>query len=71
MSVVWVIYPGTSKIYVYDSPTRVQDPPPRRRARRRRPSLPGFRVALSALFGDGAEETEDVGDPGESCDHDL
>jgi Uma2 family endonuclease len=47
---VWVIYPATNKIYVYDSPTRVRilelgdeldggD------------VIPGFRVPLSTLFG--------------------
>jgi Uma2 family endonuclease len=53
----WVIYPVVSKVYVYDSPTRVRilqvgdeldggD------------VLPGFRVALSTLFKDGDEEPE-------------
>jgi Uma2 family endonuclease len=47
---VWVIYPGTKKIYVYDSATRVrvlqlgdeldgED------------VIPGFRIAVSSLFG--------------------
>jgi Uma2 family endonuclease len=53
---VWVIYPSTSKIYVYDSPTRV---------RILQPSdeldgegiIPGFHVPLSALF-ELQEETE-------------
>ena len=50
MSQVWVIYPGTSKIYVYDSPTRV-------RILQLGDELdgegviPGFRVPLSTLFG--------------------
>jgi hypothetical protein len=57
VSVVWVIYPVTSKVYIYDSPTRVRilqlgdeldggD------------VIPGFRVALSTLFEEGAEEPE-------------
>jgi Uma2 family endonuclease len=55
--VVWVIYPVVSKVYVYNSPTRVrvlqlgdeldgQD------------MIPGFRVALSTLFKEGEEEPE-------------
>ena len=56
----WVIYPVVGKVYVYDSPTRVHilklgdeldggD------------MVPGFRVALSTLFGEGAEEPEPAG----------
>jgi Uma2 family endonuclease len=50
VSKVWVIYPSTSKIYVYDSPTRV-------RILQLGDDLdgegviPGFRVPLSTLFG--------------------
>ena len=50
VSLVWVIYPATSKIYVYDSPTRV-------RILQLGDELdggeviPGFRVPLSTLFG--------------------
>ena len=55
--VVWVIYPVTNKIYIYDSPTRVRilqlgdeldggD------------TIPGFRVALSTLFEATGEEPE-------------
>jgi Uma2 family endonuclease len=54
---VWVILPVTSKVYVYESPTRVRilqvgdvleggD------------LLPGFQVALSTLFEEGDEEPE-------------
>ena len=57
VSAVWVIYPVSNKVYVYDSPTRVRilqvgddldggD------------LLPGFRVALSTLFEEGDEEPE-------------
>ena len=50
VSLVWVIYPGTSKIYVYDSPTRVRilqlgDELDGEEV------IPGFRVPLSTLFG--------------------
>ena len=50
VSLVWVIYPATSKIYVYDSPTSV-------RILQLGDELdgegviPGFRVPLSTLFG--------------------
>ena len=50
VKLVWVIYPVTSKIYVYDSPTRV-------RILQLGDELdgegviPGFRVPLSTLFG--------------------
>ena len=50
VSLVWVIYPVTNKIYVYDSPTRV-------RILQLGDELdgegviPGFRVPLSTLFG--------------------
>jgi Uma2 family endonuclease len=56
-SVVWVVYPGTSKVYVYDSPTQV-------RILQVGDDLeggaivPGFRVALSVLFEAGAEGSE-------------
>jgi len=49
---VWVVYPVTSKVQVYESPTRVKilqvgdelqgDP-----------LIPGFRLPLSVLFGEG------------------
>jgi Uma2 family endonuclease len=47
---VWVIYPATNKIYVYDSPTRVRilelgDELDGGEV------IPGFRVPLSTLFG--------------------
>ena len=56
MSLVWVIYPVTSKIYVYDSPTRVRilqlgDELDGEEV------IPGFRVPLSTLF-EPEEETE-------------
>jgi Uma2 family endonuclease len=59
---VWVIYPGTSKVYVYDSPTSVRilqvgedlDGGS---------LLPGFRLPLAVLFG---QEDEDQGPEGES-----
>jgi Uma2 family endonuclease len=56
VSQVWVIYPSTSKIYVYDSPARV-------RILQLGDELdgggviPGFHVALSTLF-EPEEETE-------------
>ncbi|MFI5460721.1 MAG: Uma2 family endonuclease [Isosphaerales bacterium] len=59
VSDVWVIYPGTSKIYVYNSPTRVS-------VLQRGDELdggallPGFRVALSTLFEEGNEESGEV-----------
>ena len=57
---VWVIYPGTSKVYVYDSPTTVRilqlgddlDGGT---------LLPGFRLPLAVLFG---QEDEDQGAAG-------
>jgi Uma2 family endonuclease len=50
VSLVWVIYPATSKIYVYDSPTRVRilelgDELDGGEV------IPGFSVPLSTLFG--------------------
>jgi Uma2 family endonuclease len=51
VSLVWVIYPVTSKIHIYDSPTRV-------RILQLGDELdgegviPGFRVPLSTLFGE-------------------
>jgi Uma2 family endonuclease len=57
VSALWVVYPGTSKIYVYDSPTQV-------RVLQRGDGLdggallPGFRVGLSDLFS----ETEESGE---------
>jgi len=54
---VWVVYPGTSKVYVYDSPTQV-------RILQVGDDLeggaivPGFRVALSVLFEAGAEGSD-------------
>jgi Uma2 family endonuclease len=54
---VWVIYPVVSKVYVYDSPTRVHilqlgDELDGGNIK------PGFRVALSTLFKEGDEEPE-------------
>ena len=49
---VWVVYPGTSKVYAYDSPTAV-------RILQAGDDLdggavlPGFRLPLAALFEDG------------------
>lgn len=54
VSVVWIVYPGTRKVYVYDSPTNV-------RILRVGDQLeggaivPGFRIAVSELFEAGAE----------------
>jgi Uma2 family endonuclease len=50
VNLVWVIYPATSKIYVYDSPTRVRilelgDELDGAEV------IPGFSVPLSTLFG--------------------
>jgi Uma2 family endonuclease len=50
VGLVWVIYPVTSKIHVYDSPTRVRilqlgDELDAEGV------IPGFRVPLSTLFG--------------------
>jgi Uma2 family endonuclease len=50
---VWVVYPVTSKVQVYDSPTRVKilqvgDELPGD------PLIPGFRLSLSVLFGEGS-----------------
>jgi Uma2 family endonuclease len=59
VSDVWVIYPGTGKIYVYGSPTQV-------RVLQRGDELdggallPGFRVAVSTLFEAGTEESGEV-----------
>jgi Uma2 family endonuclease len=62
---VWVIYPVVSKVYVYDSPTRIrvlqlgddlED----------EDLLPGFRVALTTLFEEGGAAPEvaaQAGDP--------
>ena len=52
---VWVVYPGTNKIYVYDSPTSVHilqvgddlDGGS---------LLPGFRLPLAVLFQEGTED---------------
>ncbi len=57
VSAVWVIYPVTNKVYVYESPTRLRilevgD------ALEGGDILPGFRVALSTLFEEGDEEPE-------------
>jgi len=57
VSAVWVVYPGTCKVYVYDSPTQVRilqvgddlDGGA---------ILAGFRVALSVLFEAGAEGSD-------------
>jgi Uma2 family endonuclease len=57
---VWVIYPGTGKIYTYDSATSVQilevgqdlDGGS---------LLPGFRLPLAVLFGQGDENQEAEG----------
>ena len=58
---VWVIYPGTSKVYVYDSPTtarilQVGDDLDGGTL------LPGFRLPLAVLFG---QEDENQGAEGE------
>jgi Uma2 family endonuclease len=50
---VWVVYPATSKIYVYESLTQVRilqmgD------ELQSDPLIPGFRLPLSVLFGQGA-----------------
>jgi Uma2 family endonuclease len=47
---VWVIYPATSKIYVYDSPTRVRIPEVGDELDGGE-VIPGFSVPLSTLFG--------------------
>jgi len=52
---VWVIYPVTNKVQVYESPTRVTilqvgD------ELRGDPLIPGFRLPLATLFGEGIEE---------------
>jgi hypothetical protein len=51
---VWVVYPSTNKIYVYDSPTQVRilqlgD------ELNGEGIIPGFHVPLSALFAPEAE----------------
>jgi Uma2 family endonuclease len=57
VNAVWVVYPGTRKVYVYDSPTQV-------RILQIGDDLdggaivPGFRVALSELFDEVAEESD-------------
>jgi Uma2 family endonuclease len=57
VSAVWVVYPGTSKIYVYGSPTQVgvlqvgDD-------LEGGAILSGFRVAVSRLFDAGAEGSD-------------
>jgi Uma2 family endonuclease len=51
----WVVYPVTSKVHVYESPTRVtilqvgDD-------LRGDPLVPGFRLPLATLFGEGTED---------------
>jgi Uma2 family endonuclease len=58
---VWVIYPGTSKVFVYDSPTTVRilqvgddlDGGT---------LLPGFRLPLAVLFGQEDEDQEPAGE---------
>jgi len=57
---VWVIYPGTSKVYVYDSPTtarilQVGDDLDGGTL------LPGFRLPLAVLFGQEDEDQESAG----------
>jgi Uma2 family endonuclease len=49
VAVVWVIYPSTSKIYVYDSPTRVRILQPGDELDGEG-IIPRFRVPLSTLF---------------------
>jgi len=57
---VWVVHPGTSKVYVYDSPTTVRilqlgddlDGGT---------LLPGFRLPLAVLFGQEDEDQESAG----------
>ena len=57
VSAVWVVYPGTSKVYVYDSPTHI-------RVLQTGDELdggaivPGFRVAVSDLFDAGMEGSD-------------
>lgn len=57
VSAVWVVYPGTRKVYVYDSPTQV-------RILRDGDELeggaivPGFRIAVSELFDAGTEGSD-------------
>jgi hypothetical protein len=53
---IWVIYPSTNKIYVYDSPTRVRILQPGDELEGEG-IIPGFHVALPALF-ELEEETE-------------
>jgi Uma2 family endonuclease len=53
---VWVVYPVTTKVYVYDSPTQIRvltlgDELDGRAV------LPGFRVALADLFESGEEDS--------------
>jgi Uma2 family endonuclease len=58
---VWVIYPGTGKVYIYDSPTTVRilqvgddlDGGT---------LLPGFRLPLAVLFGQEDEDQESAGE---------
>ena len=52
---VWVVYPVTSKVQVYESPTQVKilqvgDELPGD------PLIPGFRLPLSVLFGEETGE---------------
>ena len=59
VGLVWIIYPGQSRVYVYDSPTSV-------RILQRDDELdggavlPGFRLGLSAIFEDEAEPPSQV-----------
>jgi Uma2 family endonuclease len=55
---VWVIYPATTKIYVYDSPTRVRILQPGDELDGEG-VIPGFRVRVSMLF-EPEEETDMV-----------
>ncbi len=52
---VWVVYPVTNKVQVYESPTQVKilqvgD------ELRGDPLIPGFRLPLTTLFGEGTED---------------
>jgi len=57
VSAVWVVDPGTSKVYVYDSPTQVRNLPIGDELDGGA-IVPGFRVAVSELFAAGTGGTE-------------
>jgi Uma2 family endonuclease len=52
---VWVVYPSTSKVQVYDSPTQVKILQPGDELKGD-PLIPGFRLPLSVLFGEGTDD---------------